>query len=213
MALTKLNDVAFYEAGHALLSYLFSDIIEIHHVTIDPEYSKTFDIHSDGGVLFKHLINPENLNQFEIDLLCLSFLAGLAADLINEHNGTVSENFFYSPEFSRKIQHHNYQGDMIIHSNFFNQIEDQVKIPRSEYNYLSLKLLLTIFSDEKIQEDLINLRNLLEKSKTLEGKTLRSYLDGSYIILESENLERYKREPKEIILLTGDTIAFLTSAS
>jgi hypothetical protein len=108
MALTKLNDVAFHEAGHALISYLISDIVEIQHVTIDPEYSKTFDIHSDGGVRFEYIIHPLDLNQFEIDLLCLLFLVGLAADFVNEHDGTVPEDFLYSPEFSNKIHHHNY---------------------------------------------------------------------------------------------------------
>jgi hypothetical protein len=68
-----------------------------------------------------------------------------------------------------------------MHSDFFNKIHDKVKMHRSEYNYSSLNLLLAIFSNENIQQDLIKLRNFLERLKTIDGKAFRRVLDSSYI--------------------------------
>ncbi len=94
MALLQPNDIAIHEAGHVLICYLLSDIIELYKVTIDKEFSKSIDKYSDGGIIYKYIKHPKLLNFLELDQLCLFHLGGLAADIVNDHNGKINKEFF-----------------------------------------------------------------------------------------------------------------------
>lgn len=181
MALTKPNDIAIHEAGHVLISYLMSNLVEIHCVTIDTEYSKAIDEYSDGGLVFKYIKSSTLLNYLDLDQFCLLNLAGLAADLINEHNGKITNDYFFTEKFPEKIQHFNYQGDMIAFNNHFHKLREKLRFPPSHYNYLSIKLLIELFSNTNVLRILIEVRDLVEGYKTIDGRTLVDYLDFSYL--------------------------------
>ncbi|HCD9236613.1 TPA: hypothetical protein NEG48_003651 [Elizabethkingia anophelis] len=181
MALTKHNDVSMHEAGHILIGYLMNDLIQLYYVTIDEGLSKTIDEHSDGGLKYKYLKNPQMLHYWELDQFCLFDLGGLAADIVNEHNGKVDESFFLTKEFIAKIQHYQYQGDMINFSNRFNQFHKMLKVLPEYYNYISMSLLTQIFSNSTVLKSLLEVRELIECYKTVEGRSLTDFLDDTYI--------------------------------
>lgn len=181
MALLQPNDIAIHEAGHVLISYLMSDLVELHSVTIDEKYSKTINEYSDGGLLYRYIKHPKILHFLELDQFCLLHLGGLAADIVNEHNGKVDKGFFLTEEFIMKIQHYHYQGDMIAFNNNFRQIHRMLKVSPQYYNYISINLLTNIFSDSDVLKILLDIRELIEYSKTIEGKILIDFLDQSYI--------------------------------
>lgn len=181
MPLTKMSDIAMHEAGHTLIIYLMSDLVELYHVTIDEEYSKTIDKHSGGGVLYKHLKSPEKLQPLERDQFCLSFLGGLAADLVNEHNGAVAREYLFSEHFPAKIEHFHYQGDMIAYDLHFSLFQRMLKVEPAHYNFISIYFLTEFFSRAEILPVLLAVRDLIEKSKTVSGYELNTFLDQSYL--------------------------------
>jgi len=96
MALLQSNDISIHEAGHVLICYLMSDLIELYSVTVDEKFSKTIDKNSDGGLLYRYIKHPELLHFLDLDQFCLLNLGGLAADIVNEHNGKVENEFFFN---------------------------------------------------------------------------------------------------------------------
>ncbi|WP_294217995.1 hypothetical protein [uncultured Chryseobacterium sp.] len=181
MEILEKNDIAMHEAGHVLICYLMNDLVELYNVTIDEELSKTIDDHSDGGVLFKYLKHPGNLNYLELDQFCLFNLAGLAADIVNENNGKVNEEYFFSEKFLLKINHYYYQGDISAFNRSFIQFENILKVTPQIYNYITISLLVNIFAETNILEILLKTREIIESNKTIKGETLTHFLDKTYI--------------------------------
>ncbi|WP_262150740.1 hypothetical protein [Chryseobacterium foetidum] len=151
--------------------------MEIQHVTIDTDYSQEFSLYSDGGMLYKFIKHPDSLNPYENDLFCLSQLAGLAADIVNEHDGDVSEEYFLTEDFSNKISHIHYYGDIMAHTRFQKPLLDWLQIPITVYNQISVMLLANLFSNDQILPSLLHVRNQLEEQKTILGNSLTSFLD------------------------------------
>lgn len=181
MDFLEQDDIAMHEAGHILLCYLMNDLVELYNVTIDKELSKTIDNHSDGGVLYKYLKHPKELHYLELDQFCLLNLAGLAADIVKEHNGKVSKEYFLSKKFILKISHHHYQGDMIAFNNNFVQFQNILKITPQDYNYKSISLLINMFSEIRILEILLKTKEIIEFNKTVKGENLIDFFDKTYM--------------------------------
>lgn len=201
MALLTPNDIAIHEAGHVLICYLMNDIIELYHVTIDEEFSKTIDTYSDGGLLYRYLKNPNLLDFLELDQFSLLHLAGLAADIVNELDGKVENNFFSTNEFINKINHFNYQGDMMAFSNNFEQFHEKLKVTPQYYNYNSIKLLVDLFMNENIQKLLIEIREIINFNKTLNGKVLTDFLDNSFFRnYKLDNWIEIKKSRKDLFI-------------
>lgn len=177
MALTIPNDIAIHEAGHAVFCYLIPELMEIQHVTINTDYSQEFSPYSDGGMLYKFIKHPDSLNPYENDLFCLSQLAGIAADIVNEHDGDVTEEYYTSEDFSDKISHVHYYGDFMAHTQFQKSLVDWLQVPIWRYNQISVMLLVNLFSDGQILPCLLQVRNQLHHSKTILGDSLTSFLD------------------------------------
>lgn len=181
MALTIIDDIAIHEAGHVLVTYLMSDLAELHEVTIDEEYSKTMDENSGGGLKYKYLKPPTALHFLELDQFCLSYLGGLAADLVNEHEGVVNPDLFSTQNFIEKISHFHYQGDMIALNNKFTLLRKNLQVLPQYYNFISIYLLTDFLSRKEVLQVLLEVRNLIDQNKTVDGTHLRNYLDKSYI--------------------------------
>lgn len=195
MPLTKPNDIAIHEAGHILICYLMNDLAELHFVTIDAEYGKTIDKYSDGGLVFKYINHPDNLNFFELDQFCLLHLSGLAADLVNEHDGKISQEYFGSRDFFSKIGQFYYQGDMISFNTIFSKFQNELQVSPRYYNYISISLLTNMLSDMYVIKVLLDLRKFIWKYKTIDGKFLYDFLNNTYLREFSNN---YWLEIKEI---------------
>ena len=180
MALLQSNDISIHEAGHVLICYLMSDLIELYSVTVDEEFSKTIDKNSDGGLLYKYIKYPKLLHFLDLDQFCLLNLGGLAADIINEHDGKVENEFFSTKEFIKKIEHYNYQGDMIAFNDHFAQIYRRLKVSPQYYNHNSITLLTNMFSNDNILQNLLGIREIIADFKTVKGKILNDFLDQSY---------------------------------
>lgn len=201
MALTKLNDIAIHEAGHVLINYLMSDLVEIKWVTIDANHSKRVDESSDGGLFYQYLKHPNSLNILDMDQFCLSYLSGLAADLVNEHDGSITDDYFYTDAFPLKVQHYNYQGDMIAFNNFFYHLVPMLKVSPAQYNYESIKFLTGLFSSPEIVKALIGVRDLIEDSQTVPGIHLNNFLDLTYFGDWKKNLwKSFKENRKKLFV-------------
>jgi len=199
MAVTEPNDLAIHEAGHALIYYLMSDLVEIFCITIDLEYSKSIDKHSDGGVVYKYLKHPTLLNFLELDQFCLSCIGGLAADLVNEHDGKIDNEYFYSDAFPLKIGHFHYQGDMIAFHNKFMKLNRLLKVTPQYYNFISIQLVTNLFSDKEVLKVLISVRNLILEYKILTGQVLKNYLEATYLSEWKKNhWEKIKEDRKRL---------------
>ncbi|MFC3157185.1 hypothetical protein SAMN05443633_11228 [Chryseobacterium arachidis] len=186
MPFTELNDIAIHEAGHVIVCFLMSDLARLHLVTIDAEHGKTFDPNSDGGLVYKYLKQPKDLDFLELDQFCLLHLAGLAADLVNEQEGPPSWEYFLSEEFFLKINQFYYQGDMISFSSTFDRLIGVLQVAPQHYNLISIQLLVNIFSNRELLEVLLALREFIDRSKTIDGEALTKFLNDSY-------LSEYKR--------------------
>lgn len=108
MPLTTINDIAFHEAGHSLITYLNEDFFYFEYVTIDKDFSRIHDARSIGGIKGKLLKKPNKLSAIEHDKLCICSLAGLAADDINHNNGKVSEEFYNNRTWAEKLNSNKY---------------------------------------------------------------------------------------------------------
>lgn len=181
MPLTVTSDISIHEAGHVILVYLMSDFLELYHVTIDEEFSKKNDIHSEGGVLYKYLTHPKNLQIPQLDQLCLFNLAGLAADLVNEHEGAVEQKYFGTHDFLSKIGHFHYQGDIIAYNHSFNRLIRSLQVSPQYYNAISIYFLTDFFSRKEVLPILLAIKDLIDQSKTVYAIELNNFLDQSYI--------------------------------
>lgn len=183
MALTIIDDIAIHEAGHVLVTYLMSDLAELHEVTIDEEYSKTMDEHSGGGLKYKYLNHPSILHFLELDQFCLSYLGGLAADLVNEHDGIVNPEYFSTQHFIEKISHFHYQGDIIAFDNKFILLRKNLQVMPQYYNHISIYFLTDFLSRKEVLKVLLEIRNLIDQAKTVSGSYLLTHLDQSYLAI------------------------------
>lgn len=202
MALTIIDDIAIHEAGHVLVTYLMSDLAELHEVTIDEEYSKTMDENSGGGLKYKYLKPPTALHFLELDQFCLSYLGGLAADLVNEQEGVVNPDLFSTQDFIKKISHFHYQGDMIAFNEKFFFFLKNLRASPQEYNFFSLYFLTDFFSRKEVLKVLLEIRHLIDQAKTVSGSDLLTHLDQSYLATYKETIwPKVKENRKKLFAL------------
>lgn len=112
MPLTTKNDTAFHEAGHALISYLASDIIVVQFVTANISLSRIQETNSTGGVKGRLTKDPKKLTFCDHDILFLMSLAGKVADDINHLGGTPNKNLLSNSNFAESMSDRRYLGDI-----------------------------------------------------------------------------------------------------
>jgi len=107
-------------------------------------------------------------------------------------------SFFSTKEFINKIEHYNYQGDMIAFNNHFDQIHRRLQVSPQYYNHNSIILLTNMFSNNDILQNLLGIREIIADSKTVKGKILKDFLDQSYFrdykFYYWENIKKARKE-------------------
>ena len=179
MAITTINDTAFHEAGHSLITYLNDDFFYFEYVTIDKDFSKIHNNRSIGGIKGRLLKEPNKLSLVEHDKLCICSLAGLAADDINHNNGKISEEFYKNSIWAEKMSSNKYLGDKYILGNHFSMLSKDLIVEQRVYTKSCQELLYKMFTDENILTILLDLRNLIFDAKTIRGDKIKIFLDST----------------------------------
>ena len=181
MPITTINDTAFHEAGHALITYLNNDFFLFEYVTIDENFSRMHDYRSIGGIKGRLKKDTSALSLIEHDKLCICSLAGLAADDINHNNGKVSEEFYNDQIWAGKMNSNKYLGDSYILGSHLSVLSQNLLVEQRVYTKSCQEILYRMFVDESLSMVLLELRNLLHHSKTLLGDDISAFLDSTFL--------------------------------
>jgi len=189
MPITKFNDTAYHEAGHAIIAYLIPDLFKIEMLTANKEKSLGYDRHALGGIKGKIVKDSKQLNIYDHDKLALLFMAGMAADDMNHANNNIDSKLYNDQEFGHKINSFKYSFDIDLFSRHLNNLKLKLAVKEREYTLSCQKLLYQIFTDEVIGAVILNLRHTLisNPGQTISGENVISFLDNSDLNLWKSN--------------------------
>jgi len=198
MALTKLNDTAFHEAGHCLISYLAPDLFEINFITVNLEHNKLQNANSLVGLRGSLKKKIETLTFEENDLMVLIYYAGMAADDVNHCNCQLTQQLYDNFVFAQKMNSNKYSGDAILSMPHLQKIIPALSIEQRQYTISCQRLLHEIFINKTITPILIELRNEIsnftDTDKALSSKEIIDFLEKTELKNWREN------EWKEIMI-------------
>gem|GEM_PF-2198055 len=84
-------------------------------------------------------------------------------------------------DFPEKISHYHYQGDIIAFDNKFILLRKNLQLMPQYYNHISIYFLTVFLSRKEVLKVILEIRNLINKAKTVSGSDLLTHLDQSYL--------------------------------
>jgi hypothetical protein len=189
------SDNYYHECGHVIVALIFADLFYIEFVTVNVDYSNSFDPLSKGGL--KGRINKpvKELTPLDHDKLILIMISGMCIDDLVNNNRQLPENIYETGVWANKMNQYKYGGDVELILAHFQSIKESLSLSWVEYVVNILKFAHKILNDETVWGAITNLRNslIVSSKQTLMFSQIEKIIAGTnlseWIAFNKEHIE------------------------